>query len=174
MSQKVGVRLQVVEPFPFISGVLSLAMRRKPAQIAQQFRTWSFCQMQWGAITESGCFSVLVSVAMCGCWLFFDFQGWMGSGQSYGSDLPRLARPSNDKQHQQRFALYVTSAKKNMTLQAAARAWAYGMPWASALKTCRRAIMKANARAKAIPARRPAGRGRWRCKLLQQGEKACV
>ena len=42
-----------------------------------------------------------------------------------------------------------------MALEAAARAWANGVPWAEALKNCRRAIDKADAVAKPLPKRKP-------------------
>lgn len=79
---------------------------------------------------------------------------------------PRLGRPANDLQYRQQVAFYVSSAKRRMSLQAAARAWANGMPWATALKVCTRVIKRADARAKAIPKRKAAW---WFCMLQFAG-----
>lgn len=67
----------------------------------------------------------------------------------------RFARPSNDKKRKEQVTMYLASARKRMALEAAARAWANGVPWAEALKICRRAIDKADAVAKPLPKRKP-------------------
>lgn len=81
---------------------------------------------------------------------------------------PRLGRAANDLQHRQQVAFYVSSAKRRMSLQAAAQAWANGMPWAMALKLCTRVIKRADARAKAIPKRRASW---WFCMLQSRTSK---
>lgn len=49
---------------------------------------------------------------------------------------------------------YVGCARQRIALEAAARAWARGVPWAQAMSICNRAVSKADAAAKALPKRR--------------------
>ncbi|CAK9094355.1 unnamed protein product, partial [Durusdinium trenchii] len=49
---------------------------------------------------------------------------------------------------------YVGRAKRRVALTAAAQAWAAGVPWAEALRICKRAVSRASPKAKALPKRR--------------------
>ena len=49
---------------------------------------------------------------------------------------------------------YVGCARKRIALEAAARAWARGVPWAEAISICKNAVSKADAAAKPLPKRR--------------------
>lgn len=51
-------------------------------------------------------------------------------------------------------AAYTVNARKRIILQAAAAAWASGVPWAEALKIATNAIQKADPRPKALPKRK--------------------
>ena len=68
---------------------------------------------------------------------------------------PRIQRAANDKTHQGQVTFYLASARRRMAIQAAADAWAHGVPWAEAIKICGGAINRAEAKAKALPKRRP-------------------
>lgn len=51
-------------------------------------------------------------------------------------------------------AKYVESAKRRITYNAAAAAWAQGVPWSEALDIATRAISKASPKAKPLPKRK--------------------
>ena len=62
---------------------------------------------------------------------------------------------------------YVQSAKRRITLNAAASAWSQGVPWSEALAIAERAIEKATPKPRALPKRKskakaaPKARAQW-------------
>lgn len=69
----------------------------------------------------------------------------------------RLNNPGQ-KEAREQVNLYVASARQRIALEAAARAWKHGVPWAEAITICSRAVAKAKPKAKAAPKGAPARR----------------
>ena len=69
-----------------------------------------------------------------------------------------LCRLAADPKRKADNAAYMVRARTRIALQAAASAWAQGVPWAEALRISNRAIEKADPRPKALPRRRRAAR----------------
>lgn len=73
--------------------------------------------------------------------------------------LPRFRlNNGGQKEARDQVNLYVASARRRIALEAAARAWKHGVPWAEAIKICSRAVAKAKPKAKAAPKGAPARR----------------
>ena len=65
----------------------------------------------------------------------------------------RMGKAKEDRTHRKQAEHYVGSARNRIVLQAAAQAWSQGVPWAHALRMCKKAISKADAKAKPLPRR---------------------
>ena len=80
--------------------------------------------------------------------------------------LVRLVRgPSTQKDAQK----YVQSARQRITLNAAATAWAQGVPWSEALNIAERAIAQATPKSRAIPKGKAKAKGKAAPKRAQWG-----
>ena len=64
---------------------------------------------------------------------------------------PDVLRLQVGKEDKKLATQYVARARGKIALQAAARAWGQGVPWAEALAMCERAIAKASDKLKPIP-----------------------
>ena len=74
---------------------------------------------------------------------------------------PRIGRGADDKKNVDK---YIVRAKQSIVLEAAAQAWASGVPWAEALQCAERAVDKANPKAKAKPKSSPKAKGKAKAK----------
>lgn len=74
---------------------------------------------------------------------------------------PRIGRGADDKKNVDK---YIARAKQTIVFEAAAQAYASGVPWAEALQCAERAVDKANPKAKAKPKPSPKAKGKPKAK----------